>query len=476
MTVRAREPTGVARRDRRPEWVALALAAVALLAAFTGEEWGPWGDVHAWLEPLSAYFEPRLLGPGLPLAVAVAWLVAGHGPRLAEILPWRRLLLVTWLAGLAWSLALALIRGWSGIAEPLTNEHEYLVDVPRVDDLGTLLPGFADRIDSSPDTNWVTHVAGHPPLAFLGFLWLDRIGLGGPVWGALVITLLGSTAVAAVLVTLRTLGDETRARTVAPYLALTPLVCWSVVSSDGVFMAAAAWGLALLASAAVAGGWPRSAALGLAAGVALGLAINLSYGLLLAGTLAVAVLAAARSWRPLLPAVAGALTVVGCFAALGFWWLDGQQRLVERYYAGIAAERPQSYWLWANLAVLAFCVGPAVVAAIGRWAVTLPDGCRDIRVAVTTMMSRDRSVRGGPGRGQVPAWPAMSWLALGAVAAIGVADLSGLSRSEVERIWLPFMVWLVPLAAWLDRRDDRRWLAAQAAWAIGISLLLRFTW
>jgi len=451
VTLLAREPAEVARRGRRAEWVALTVAGVALVAAFTGEEWGPWGDVHAWLEPLSAYLEPRLFGPGLPLAVAVAWAVAAYGPRLAETLPWRRLLLATWLAGLAWSLGLALIRGGAGIAEPLTNEHEYLVDVPRVDDLTTLLPGFAERIDSPPETNWVTHVAGHPPLTFLGFLWLDRVGLGGPVWGALVITLLGSTAIAAVLVTLRTLGDEPRARTVAPYLALTPLVCWSVVSSDGVFMAAATWGLAVLASAAAAPAWPRAAVLGAAAGVALGLAINLAYGLLLSGTLAVAVLAAARSWRPLLPAVAGALTVVAAFAALGFWWLDGQGRLVDRYYDGIASQRPQSYWLWANLAVVAFCVGPAVVAAMGRWAAA---------------RSRRRWRVPGP----------TGWLVLGAVTTITVADLSGLSRSEVERIWLPFMVWLVPLAAWLDRRDDRRWLAAQAAWAIGISLVLRLTW
>ena len=458
MTSPAPEP---AYRTRRPEGVAVAIAIAGLVVAFTIEGWGPWDDVHAWLDPLSAYLEPTL-GPGVPLAVGVAAAVAGYGPALAERLPWGRLLLATWIAGLAWSVSLALMRGWSGIADPLTNEHEYLVDVPRINDLTAVVPGFVDRIDSSDATNWVTHVAAHPPLTFLCFLWLDRIGLGGPVWGGVVITLLGSTAVAAVLVTLRALGDERTARTAAPFLALTPLVTWSVVSADGVFMAAAAWGLALLALAAVAPRWPSAVALGAVAGVALGLAINLSYGLLLIGVLALAVLAAGRSWRPLLPAVVGGLAVVGLFATLGFWWLDGQQEVVNRYYRGIASERPQAYWVWANLAVVCFCVGPAVVAAIGRTVYRRAN----LPVAGETGMSHRWS----------PRVPAAWWLALGAVVAMGTADLSGLSRSEVERIWLPFTIWLVPLTAWLDARDRTRWLVAQAGWAVAIGVVLRFTW
>ncbi len=451
------EPAARPSGSRRPEWLALSLATVAVVAAFSAEEWGTWwGDVHAWLEPLSAYVEPTVgvtSGPGLPMALLVGYGVAGHGPTLAGRLPWRRLLLATWLAGLAWSVSLAVIRGWSGIAEPLTNEHEYLVDVPRADDLTQLLPGFTDRIDSSAETNWVTHVAAHPPLTFLGFVWLDRIGLGGPEWGGVVLTLLGSSTVVALLVTLRILGDEDRARLAAPFLALTPLVIWSVVSADGVFAAAAAWGLAVLAAAATAEGWARAGILGAAAGLLLGVAVNLSYGLLLTGALALAVLAAARSWRPLVPAMLGGLAVVGLFAALGFWWLEGQDRLVERYEQGIGSERPQSYWVWANLAIVCFCLGPAGVAALGRW------------VAEARGRLRDHA-----------RWPASWWLVLGALVAIAVADLSGLSKSEVERIWLPFTFWLVPLAAGLARRDHRGWLVAQAGWAVGISLLLRFTW
>jgi hypothetical protein len=61
-----------------------------------------------------------------------------------------------------------------------------------------------------------------------------------------------------------------------------------------------------------------------------------------------------------------------------------------------------------------------------------------------------------------------------ALAALLLADLSGMSKGEVERIWLPFVVWLVPLAALLDRR--RGWLLAQAALALAVNHLLLTVW
>jgi methylthioxylose transferase len=60
--------------------------------------------------------------------------------------------------------------------------------------------------------------------------------------------------------------------------------------------------------------------------------------------------------------------------------------------------------------------------------------------------------------------------------AILVADLSGLSKSEVERIWLPFALWLVPLAALLPRPSVRWWLLAQAALALAVNHLLLTVW
>ena len=64
---------------------------------------------------------------------------------------------------------------------------------------------------------------------------------------------------------------------------------------------------------------------------------------------------------------------------------------------------------------------------------------------------------------------------LAAVAAVVVADLTGLSKAEVERIWLPFAVWLVvPCALLLPR--PRLWLSAQALLALGVNHLLLTVW
>ena len=54
-----------------------------------------------------------------------------------------------------------------------------------------------------------------------------------------------------------------------------------------------------------------------------------------------------------------------------------------------------------------------------------------------------------------------------------VAALSGLSKGEVERIWLPFAPWILVAGASLDgdRATARPWLALQAA----ACLVLQFT-
>ncbi len=55
-----------------------------------------------------------------------------------------------------------------------------------------------------------------------------------------------------------------------------------------------------------------------------------------------------------------------------------------------------------------------------------------------------------------------------------VADLSGMSKAEVERIWLPFAVWTCLACAELPH--PRRWLAAQAALALLVNHLLLTVW
>ena len=359
--------------------------------------------------------------------------------------------MLTWACGVLWGFGLALLRGWSGgIVAPLTSDDESLVDVPRVDDVWETLRVYTDRILLTAPDHWTTYESGHPPLPLLFYVLLDRIGLGGPGAGGVVASLVGSTAVVAVLITLRRLGDEQRARKAAPFLALTPLAIWIFVSTDAVIMAVTAWGIALLAVAAATVPPRRRLLLSLAAGLVLGVGLFWSYGMVLMGPVAVAVLLAARTWRPFVPAAVAALAVVTAFTAAGFWWLEGMQLLEVRYYQGKGGLRQYSYWVWANLAVASVAVGPAAVAGLGRTA------------AAATRRWREA--------------PPTALLALGAVVAILAATLSGLSKSEVERIWLPFMLWLVPLAATLPYGHSRRWLAASAGWALLVGVLYRTTW
>jgi len=67
-------------------------------------------------------------------------------------------------------------------------------------------------------------------------------------------------------------------------------------------------------------------------------------------------------------------------------------------------------------------------------------------------------------------------LGLAALLAVVFADVSGLSKAETERIWLPFGVWLLPLTALLPRPGRRWWLAAQAATALAVNHLLLTGW
>ena len=61
-----------------------------------------------------------------------------------------------------------------------------------------------------------------------------------------------------------------------------------------------------------------------------------------------------------------------------------------------------------------------------------------------------------------------------ALLALLVADLSGMSKAETERIWLPFALWLLPACALLPR--PRAWLTGQAALGLLLNHLLFTGW
>jgi hypothetical protein len=426
----------------------VALAALAMiLPAVT--DW----DVHVRnFPPLHADWDPRVGQGTLPAlllgGLAIVWAVP-----LAERLRWRTLLISTYAGGVAWLLSLAFIDGRDGVSKILDTEYEYLRTARATTDFHGILSGWVARIpfdglpDDIPNANWPVHVAGHPPGALGFFVVLDRIGLGSGWWAGVVVTLLAASTALAVMITLRALGAEVVARRAAPFLVFGPAAVWQCVSADALFAAVAAWGIAALATAAVR----RSIPWALVAGVLLGSAVMLSYGLPLLGLLAVAVLVVARTWRPLPWAVLIALAVVAAFGAYGFWWWQALPALHDRYWAGVARNRPISYWWWGNLAALTFSAGPMM------W------------VGFTSLGRRAGEVG-------IDAARVVRWLVVATGLMVLAAELSQMSKAEVERIWLPFVPWLLVACALLPERWRRAGIAIQVLLALAVQHLLFTGW
>ncbi|MDT5018332.1 MAG: methylthioxylose transferase [Mycobacterium sp.] len=450
-------------KTRRRELIVVSLAVVLVAAAFVVPHLGlgivtplinstpRQIQMFADTAPIFGWWNLHV-GCGTIPSIVIGFGVALWGPSVAQRLPWRALPWVVWATSCAWAFSLAMIDGWyRGFTHRLETANEYLRQVPSVTDIPLALRTFSSRIlDFQPDS-WITHVSGHPPGALLTFLWLDRIGLGGGTWAALLCLLVGSSAAAAMVVAVRAVSGEELARRAASFVAVAPTAIWIAVSADGYFAGVAAWGVALLALAVHgAGRWPVAA--GAAAGLLLGWGIFLNYGLGLIALPAVAVLVSAREVRPalraLIPAVVVVLVVVGVFAAVGFWWFDGYTLVQQRYWQGIAANRPFQYWSWAN--------GASVVCAVGLG--TVAGVCRVFDLTAIKQRSGAHLV------------------ILGALLAIVCADLSMLSKAEVERIWLPYTVWLTVAGAFLPPRSHRFWLAVNVIGALMLNHVILTDW
>ncbi|MGL5911361.1 MAG: hypothetical protein ACRCZP_15290, partial [Phycicoccus sp.] len=240
-----------------------------------------------------------------------------------------------------------------------------------------------------------------------------------------------------------------------PFLVVGPSAIWMAVSADAVFAATAAWALAALAGAAGSTRpWPRWGAV--VSGLLFGWCLLQSYGLVLLGLLALAVLVAAR--RPVRDrvrlgagVVAVALSVVGAFAVGGFAWWEAYPVLHERYWDGLAQARPGWYWVVGNLAALVLCAGPLLPAALSAG---LPAAARTRVAAVHPVAA----------------------LVAAALGTVLVADLSLMSKAEVERIWLPFVPWLLLSVVWLPPTWRRWGLVAQALSAVVVQHVVRTAW
>ena len=173
------------------------------------------------------------------------------------------------------------------------------------------------------------------------------------------------------------------------------------------------------------------------------LALHLSYGTVVMLLPAAFVVLGARR-RPVAGSRSlGAAAITGVFVVLGFWWFDGLAATRIEYRAGAGGVRP--YWYFATLgnpAALLVALGPAVPVAVAR--------LRDAQGVARCGRRRGRRL---------------------------LADLSGLSKAEVERIWLPFVPWLAvappssspsepPAGGWLRRspRPSSCRLALESPW------------
>jgi broad specificity phosphatase PhoE len=183
----------------------------------------------------------------------------------------------------------------------------------------------------------------------------------------------------------------------------------------------------------------------------------MSYGMPLVGLVALAVITVGGAWRTsVLPvAVAAAWVPVLGFAAAGFAWWEAYPVLHDRYWEGIAADRPAWYWLWGNLAALAVVLGPMVWAGL---AVLLT------RVRALVRRTLDAEQR------------AVVLLAGAMLLVVLAADASRMSKSEVERIWIPFVPWLTLSVALLPARWRSPALLAQVVTALLVQHLLYTTW
>jgi hypothetical protein len=205
----------------------------------------------------------------------------------------------------------------------------------------------------------------------------------------------------------------------------------------------AAWAAALLVLAVNARSSRLAWKVAVGSGSVIGLGLYASYGLVpLVAALCLAILVPAGRLRLFVPVAAGVLATGLVWTAAGFDWLEGFDGARAAYHAGVASHRPYVYFLVANLVVFSVMLGPAVLASL----------CRRLDPGVAAIVAAS-------------------------LAAVAIADLSGFSKGEVERIWLPFVPFVTIAATRIARRPGAAgWLAGQAGMAVVLQLVIDWPW
>jgi hypothetical protein len=423
---------------RRP-----ALAAAAVLTAWAALLAGAWllgqyklatteGRHQLGAMPLFGSWEwhvnASLIAPIAAGAVIIAVL-----PAIAQRRRWRWTALATALASVLFTLALTVAHShpktWTDL------EHHYAKNTVLVD--GGFAPFLEHYTSLQLEGSYPIHFQSHPPGLVLFFWAAERIGLDGLVFQNIVIQASVAVAVLAALSIGRDVAGERLARRAAPFLVVAPAAFWHN-TADLIFAGVTLAAVACLILATDRTG-RRAAALTAAGGLLAGAALMLSFSAALLAIPIVVVAAWRRRWNVLLGGGALAALVVLAPLIWGYWWLEGLQTTRVRYYAGVASIRGYWYFLFANLAVFALALGPAIAVALTRL--------------------RERRM----------------WIVVGScLAAVLVADLSGMSSAETERIWQPFMPLALLAGCALSR--PRAWLALQLTAAVVLAAALRVQW
>ncbi len=456
------------------QWALLAatvtVAAVTAAAAFEGTR---------VLDPLTGINAPPFYGTWdaaigwsvmAPIAVAAGVLLAARG---RYDVSWHWVMLGSAVAVVAWSVSLGLADNAARLTEQLRSTPDYARGLDAVGNHpGNYLATFAERARGPHSVvvarGYPVHVQGHPPGAVLTLWGLTRLGFDPIVGGAVLVWSGMAASILAVLASVRRLAGELAARAAAPFLVLLPAAVWShtfdtYFAGVGAFaVMASVFAIVPTASRTASGTAARggpSLRWAVLSGLLFGYLALLSYGLVLLALVPVSVAIARRRIWTLPVTGAAALGVMAMPALWGFSWFDGLATTHHQYVTTVASIRPYRYFVWSNLAVAACAIGPAVLAGI--------------LLVVRPAWRRKKAW-----------WMGAGPLVVGGASALLVADVTGLAKSEVERIFQPFYVWIavagVALAASVGavRRDrvEAIALVLQVAVAVAFTTQLRSPW